>query len=76
MLSLSLQNGSHRPGNMVSKVVFNMIALIFKCVKSFVLKFPACATTFNQLGHIIFIDDNISHPTVAVDDFDMDLSLR
>ena len=53
----------------VAKVVFNMIALIFKRVKSFVFNFPACPTAFNQLSHIIFIDENIGHPTVAVGNF-------
>ena len=53
----------------MAKVVFNMIALIFKRVKSFVFNFPACPTAFNQLDHIIFIDENIGHPTVAVGGF-------
>jgi len=53
----------------MAKVVFNMIALIFKRVKSFVFNFPACPAAFSQLDHIIFIDDNIGHPTVAVGDF-------
>ena len=43
----------------MAKVVFNMIALVFKRIKAFVFNFPACSTTFNQLDHIIFVDDNI-----------------
>ena len=52
----------------MAKVVFNMIALIFKRVKSFVFNFPACPAAFDQLEHIIFIDDDIGDPAVAVSD--------
>lgn len=53
----------------MAKVVFNMIALVFKCIKAFVFNFPACPAAFDQLGHIIFIDNNIGHPAIAVSDF-------
>lgn len=53
----------------MAKVVFNMIALVFKRIKAFVFNFPACSAAFDQLGHIIFVDDNISHPAVAVSGF-------
>jgi len=55
----------------MAEVVFNMIALIFKRVKPFVFNFPACPAAFNQLDHIIFIDDNIGHPAVAVGELTM-----
>jgi hypothetical protein len=50
----------------MAKVVFDMIALVFKRIKAFVFNFPACAAAFDQLEHIIFVDENISHPAVTV----------
>jgi hypothetical protein len=52
----------------MTKVVFNMIALIFKRVKCFVFNFPACPAAFNKLGDIIFIDENIGHPAITAGD--------
>ena len=50
----------------MAKVVFNMIALVFKRIESFVFNFPACSAAFDQLNDIIFVDDNIGHPAVTV----------
>ena len=52
----------------MAKVVFNMIALIFKRVKCFVFNFSACPLAFNKLGDMIFIDENIGHPAITVAD--------
>ena len=53
----------------MAKVVFNMIALIFKRIKAFVFNFPARSAAFDQLNDIIFVDDNIGYPAVTVSDF-------
>ena len=53
----------------MTKVVLNVIALVFERIEGLIFNFPACPTTFDQVGHIVFIDFNIRYPAVFIGDF-------
>lgn len=53
----------------VSEVVFNVVALIFQCIKGFIFNFPPGTATFYQGDHIVFINADIGNPTVFIGDF-------
>lgn len=50
----------------MSKVVLQVIALVLKGVKGFVLDLPATSAPSDHLGHIGFFQDQIGHPTVVI----------
>ncbi|OAD23876.1 hypothetical protein THIOM_000283 [Candidatus Thiomargarita nelsonii] len=46
----------------VTKVRFKIISFIFQCVKSFVVKKPACSTSFHNNRQCVFGQRNIRYP--------------
>ncbi len=46
--------------------MFQVVTLIFKCVKSLIFNFPSCAAAFNQLNNIVFGDRDIGYPAVMI----------
>ena len=48
------------------KIMFQVVPLIFKCVKSFIFNFPSCSTAFNKLNNIVFGDGDIGDPAVMI----------
>ena len=53
----------------MTKIMFDVIALVFERVEGFIFDFPSSPTALNQSCHIIFVNDHISDPTVCIGDF-------
>ena len=47
----------------MTKVVFEMVALVLERIESLVLDFPACPTAAHQRVGIVFVNREISDPT-------------
>ncbi len=50
----------------VAKIVFEVIALVFKGVEGFIFNFPMISSTFNHHDNIVPINGNIGYPTVTL----------
>ena len=53
----------------MTEVMLNMVALILKGIKSFVLNLPTASTASNQVFDVIFTDRDVAHPAVVVGAF-------
>ena len=50
----------------MAEIVFDMVALIFKRIESFIFNFPAGTAGFDQLNDILFVYRLIGYPAVVI----------
>ena len=56
----------------MAEVVFDMVALVFKGIETFVFHFPSGTAAFDQVDHVVFGDVDIGDPAVVIGAFGTD----